>query len=168
VIRRRSFDAVVCVVAVNKRAAKADVKATGKVNNNAAMKWQANQAHGIQVHEIGDISGGICGNVGDVFATWGDALTDSDANLVVDFTIEDDGTNNVAASNLAGRSLVIQRNASSVEASANAIVACCVITLDEGVTPQWTAAPPATTPAAVAAAWPYAWPQGWAPPAGCS
>jgi len=146
-----------------------NVKAAGKVNNNAGKKWAVNQNHGIQVRSNSDISGGICGNVGDAFDDWGNAQTDADANLVFAFDLDFTGKADKLAK-LDGRSLVILRNDSiAVALAQNAIVACCTIS-SGAAAPVWTA--PEVTKAAITvgatAAWGYAWPQGWVAPAGCA
>jgi len=142
-----------------------NVKAAGKVNNNAAKKWGVMQNHGIQVRANSDISGGICGNVGDAFDDWGNAQTDVDANLVFNFDLDFAGKADKLAK-LDGRTLVILRNDSLVvELANNAIVACCVIS--SGVSPIWTTTVVAQT-AVTTVAWPYNWPQNWVPPKGCA
>jgi len=140
------------------------VTAKGKVNNNAAKRWAPMQKHGVQVRSNSNIAGS-CANVGDVFEDWKDATTDVDANLVFDF---DQVSANADPAKFGGRTLVILRNDSSVAANANAIVACCVITLTAIPTPMWVPATPPLPPPQTTVAWPYSWPQGWTPPPGCA
>jgi len=140
------------------------VAAKGKVQNNPAKRWAPNQSHGVQVRQNSDISGNACANVGDVLEDWGNAITDDQANLVFDFNVN---SQNADKAKIGGRSLVILRNDSSVVGNANAIVACCVITLAAN-TPVWTAATQPAVTAAATVAWNYPWPQGWTPPPGCN